>query len=211
MWLVNYTKIDIYTLKSAKCSCSLLTGSPESKSKTIEIIHERPEPELSESESKVEDKSFEVPSTSQMNAIGNHSAEYDSIALVAADSEEEYLSVQPCKSTYGRNSNQIVQVKREPVEYDESRKTLSNEHAHPYYRRKVFKKEQKESFRVDSLLDEWDDDSVQHPKGRATKDAPHTSDPNDMDDVISITSGATDSSFEFVGEPYIDTAKYAAD
>lgn len=175
--------------------------------------------EICASESKVNAETCQEPSTPQMkpNVDDVHSSANDLITILDADSEcsvsSENLSVQQSVFTYGRNSSQIVQVKQEPMDCDEtadfvtdrSRQNKSNEASMEYYRRKVFKKEKQESFQLDSLLDDWDDDGGQS-KGQAKKDTPQSSDPSDKDDVISIASGATDSSFEFTSDPYIAEA-----
>lgn len=112
-------------------------------------------------------------------------------------------------STYGQHGGQLIQPKLEPMDYesdsdnDQSKKQKSSEASDSYYRRKVFKKEKVESFHVDNLLNEWDDDFEQQ-KGRTHKDSPSSNHPNDVDDTISITSTTSDSSCGFVGEPYYE-------
>lgn len=182
-----------------------------------------PEPqEICASESTVNVKLCEEPSTSQTNP-NDHSAANELIDILDADSEfpdpPNSSNVERYKYTYGRSSSQMVQVKLEPMDCDatadfvndRNKKKKSDEE--PYYRRKVFKKEKEQSFHVDNLLDDWDDDAVRI-KSQANKDALPSSDPSDMDDVISIASGATeatDSSFEFVGQPYFDATINTSD
>lgn len=193
-------------------------------------------------ESKVNEKTYEKPSTSQMNpmmdTIFDHSAANDLIAILdelnpgdtTETVEQEVSSAKNSNINTKSNENQdeqqsnfthgqLIQHKIEPMDSHATagsdngpnRKKKPNEASDTYYRRKVFKQVKEESFCLDDLLDEWDENVHEQQKNQTQKDTPISVDLYDNDDAISIASGTSDSSFAFVGEPYYDGTKHSSD
>lgn len=79
----------------------------------------------------------------------------------------------------------------------------------PHYYRKTFKQAVDQSFKVDRLLNEWDDSENEHFDGQQETKTPNpclkSSEHSENDDaisIISIASEISDSSFTFIGDPY---------
>lgn len=78
-----------------------------------------------------------------------------------------------------------------------------------YYRRKTFKKEIDQSFKVDKILDDWDDSESEHSEKQEKTNMQNfhlksveCQQNDDAISIISVTSETSDSSLAFVGESY---------
>lgn len=103
------------------------------------------------------------------------------------------------RETFSRRNLPSVEDQR-PVLIDSS-----------HYYRKTFKKPVDQSFKVDRLLNEWDDsenehfDSEQHAKtSNSCLKSNENSENDDAASIISIASETSDGSFAFIGEPYFE-------
>lgn len=183
----------------------------------------------------------EVKETPQMGSMVDKtvdSSENDLIAILSGELNSSYsveaiqqqfleaktddvcinLNEQQPRDAIIPDSTQLLQPKLEPMDEDATtssgyrQKDLSNEASNHYYRRKTFRKENEQSFKVDKLLNDWTDSDSEQQQNQAIQTKMGTRvnadndsiEPLEIDDAISLTSGTSDSEFAFVGEPYVE-------
>lgn len=93
---------------------------------------------------------------------------------------------------------QLIQPKIEPINEVANTSSGNRRKALPYHR-KIFQRENKSAFKVEKLINDWEDDANERQKNQISPtDTPTSS--NDIDDAISLTSGTSDSEVAFVDD-----------
>lgn len=141
-------------------------------------------------------KTATKPSNSKNHEEDVHIA--SSSHLVEMDSPCEGQTINPTFAVDNETNEMDISVQ---VIIDETETTATE----PYYRRKNFNKLIDQSFRIENVLNDWDESETEQTESNpTTSDLKSRQENDDAVSIISIASETSDSCFAFVGEPYYE-------